>query len=33
MMARGQGWTPIWTLIDPVSCVSCVSWVYSVDAA
>ncbi len=25
--------TPIWTLIDPVSCVSCVSWWYSVNAA
>ncbi len=26
-------WSLIWTLIDPVSCVSCVSWMYSVNAA
>lgn len=27
------GWTLIWTLIPPVSCVSCVSSWYSVNAA
>ena len=27
------GRTPIWTLIDPVSCVSCVSWLHWVYAA
>lgn len=32
-IATGTVWTPIWTLIPPVSCVSCVSWVYSVNAA
>jgi hypothetical protein len=28
-----DNWTPIWTLIDPVSCVSCVSSWYWVNAA
>ena len=27
------GWTLIWTLIDPVSCVSCFSWWYCVNSA
>jgi hypothetical protein len=27
---RRRHWTLIWTLIDPVSCISCVSWRYSV---
>ena len=33
MPIRPGVWTLIWTPLRPVSCVSCVSWMYSVNAA